>query len=98
MTPTELSVVILGIVGVAVQLIFAYFPGLKDKYAASAHKGAIALIVVVVVGLAYVSLACTSFAADLGIILACNRQSVFMYLKAIFILATTQQLTYLFTK
>ena len=98
MTTEQLSVVILGIFGVVLQLVLKYAPGVSTWYQNSANKGTIALVASAVIGAVYVGLACTPFAAQLGISLACSQDSIFVLLKAIFLLATTQQLTYLYTR
>ena len=96
MTPTELSTIILAIVGIILQLVFKYVPKVNDWYQSHANKGALMLGFVVLTGGAYYALACSPFAAELGIAIACTQASIFLLLKAIFIVATSQQLTYLF--
>lgn len=96
MTPTELSTIILAIVGIVLQLIFKYVPKASDWYQSHPNKGAIMLGMVVLTCVAYYALACSPYAADLGIVLACTQPSIFLLLKSIFIVATSQQLTYLF--
>lgn len=96
MTPTELSTTILAIVGIALQLFFKYVPKANDWYQSHTNKGALMLVFVVLTGGAYYALACSPYAAELGIAIACTQASIFLLLKAIFIVATSQQLTYLF--
>jgi len=98
MAPTELSTTILAIVGIALQLIFKYIPATADWYQNHANKGALMLGMVALTGGAYYALACSPFAAQLGIAIACDQASVFTLLKAIFIVASSQQLAYLFTR
>ena len=96
MTPEQLAEVILGIAGVVLQLAFQYLPWVKDWFDGLANKGLVALALDVVVGAALFGIACSPFAEQLGIGLACETATVFLLLKAIFILAMSQQATYLF--
>ena len=98
MSPDELSVILLGLVGVFLQLIFMYVPKLKDWYEAQANKGLIMLGVVVGTGLIYFGLGCTTWAVLLGITLSCDVSGAYLLLRALFIIATSQQLSYLFTR
>ena len=98
MTPEQFATVLLGIVGVALQLIFKYVPKLSDWYQALNKKGLWMLGFVTLAGLGYIGLACTPFADQVGITLACSGDNVFVLAKALFIIANAQQLTYLFTK
>ena len=98
MTPTELSTTILAVIGIVLQLTFKYVPAAATWYQNHANKGALMLGFVVITGGAYYALACSPFAAQLGIAIACTTDSVFLLLKAIFIVASSQQLAYLFTR
>ena len=98
MTPEQLSTTILAIVGIFLQLIFKYVPAAAAWYQNHANKGALMLGMVALTGGAYYALACSPFAAQLGIAIACSTDSVFLLLKAIFIVASSQQLAYLFTR
>ena len=98
MTPEQLSTTILAIVGIFLQLIFKYAPKAADWYQNHANKGALMLGMVVATGGLYYAVACSPFAAQLGIAIACSTDSVFLLLKAIFIVASSQQLAYLFTR
>lgn len=98
MTPTELSTTILAIIGIVLQLTFKYVPTAADWYQNHANKGALMLGFVVITGGAYYALACSPYAAQLGIAIACTTDSIFLLLKAIFIVASSQQLAYLFTR
>lgn len=99
MNPVELSAVILALLGIITSLLFEYFPKLSEWYAAQdGSKGWIMLAAVVVVSAGYFGVACTPFADQLGITLSCSGDGAFELLRAFFIIATGNQLTYLFTK
>ena len=98
MTPEQYAAMILGIFGIALQLVLKYAPKVSDWYMNHAQKGLIALGFSVVIGGAYLALACSPYAAQLHIALTCTEDSVFSLLQAIFIIASTQQLTYLYTR
>jgi len=98
MTSEQLIVVILGILGVVLQGVLKYGGKFAEWYQSHPNKGLLALVGSVIIGAVYFGLSCTPFAADLKIALVCDRQGVFTLLNAIFVIATTQQLTYLFTK
>jgi len=96
MTPDELATLILGIAGVILQLALQYLPVVANWYDGLANKGLAALALDVVVGAALFGIACTPYAAEFGVGLACETGTLFLLLKAIFILATAQQGAYLF--
>jgi hypothetical protein len=98
MTPTELSVVILAIVGAGMQIAFRYAPRFSQWYQSLENKGAYALGFSALAGLAYFGLSCTPYAAQLNIAITCTTDSIFALLQSIFIIASSQQLTYLFTR
>lgn len=98
MTPEQFAQLILGIAGVILQLVIKYLPFVAKWYDGLDNKGLAALILDVIVGAAIFGLSCTPFAADLGISIACETGTVFLLLKAIFILAIGQQGAYLFTR
>ena len=98
MTPEQLSELILGIAGVIMQLLFQYVPRVSDWFQNLPNKGLVALALDVIVGAALFGIACSPFAAELGVGLACETATVFLLLKAIFILAVGQQGAYLFGK
>jgi hypothetical protein len=97
-TPQELVTIILGILGVLLQLAFQYLPKFSDWYQNQPNKGTLALAFSVGIGAVYFGLSCTPFAAQLKIALSCTQDGIFVLLNAVFIIATTQQLTYLFHK
>lgn len=96
MTPEDLSTLIFGIAGVVLQLAIQYFPWVSDWYDNLSNKGLAALILDVIVGAALFGIACSPWAAELGVGLACETATVFLLLKALFILAVGQQGAYLF--
>jgi len=98
MTPEQLVTVILGILGVLLQLALKYAPALSDWYQNHPQKGLVALVLSVLIGAAYFGLSCTPYASQFKIALACSQDGVFVLLNAIFIIATTQQVTYLLTR
>ena len=98
MTSEQLIVVILGILGVVLQFAYKYGGKFAEWFQNHPNKGLLALAGSVLVGLAYFGLSCTPFAVDFKIALSCDRQGAFTLLNAIFVIATTHQLTYLFTK
>jgi len=99
MNPEQLSNYILAGVGVLLQLAFMYVPRFKDWYANHPNKGLVALGFNVAFAGVYFALACVPVLASLlGIALTCDLAGGWTLLQAIFILATSQQLAYLFTK
>jgi hypothetical protein len=95
MTPDKLVTVILGILGVALQLAFQYGGKFADWYQSHPQKGLLALTFSIVIGAVYFGFSCTPYVADLKIALTCDRAGVFTLLQAIFIIATSQQVSYL---
>lgn len=98
MQPQELATLIVAIFGVLLQLVLRYAPRVSAWYNAQENKGLIAVALSAIIGGALVALACTPYAADLGVTLSCEQSTIFVYLRAIFIIATSQQLTYLYTR
>jgi len=98
MTPENLAILILGIVGALMALAFKYVPALQTWYDQHPNKGLIMLGLQVVVAGVYFALACTPWAIDLGISLTCTQADAFVVIKALFIMATGNQLTYLYTR
>lgn len=94
----NLAVVILGIVGVVLSLTFSYVPNARAWLDARDNKGAAMLALVVVTALVYFGLSCSPYAANFNITLACSRDGVFDLLKALFIIASGNQLAFLYTK
>ena len=93
-----LATVILGIVGVVLSLLFSYIPAARAWLDSFSNKGAVMLGLVFVVSLAYFGLACSPYAANFNIALSCDQDGVFALLKALFIIASGNQLAYLYTK
>ena len=93
-TAPELVTIILGIVGVVLQLLYRYAPKLSDWYQSRPNKGLWALGLDAIVGAAYYGLSCTSYAAQWKIALSCTQDGLFVLINAIYIIALTQQLTF----
>ncbi len=98
LTPAQASEIFLGIVGVALQVIFRFVPKASDWYQAQANKGLIMLGFVVAVGGTYFALGCTPLAGNFGIATSCTVPDLFVIGKALLIVATAQSVTYLYTK
>jgi len=99
MTPEQLVTVILGSVGVALQIAFMYLPKFKDWYQNHPQKGLVALAFNVGFGAVYFAFACVPFLADLlKIGLTCDVSGAWVFVQAVFLMLTSQQLTYLVLK
>ena len=94
----ELSIIILAIVGAAIQMVFKYFPKLNTWYEAQSNKALIMVAVIAVVSLAYFGLSCTALAVTLGIVLACSTQGALQLAAAFVYILVSQQTTYLLTR
>lgn len=90
--------VILGIVGVALSLVFSYVPVAREWLEKQDNKGLIMLALVLFVSACYFALSCSPFASDLGINLQCDRSGFFDLLQAIFVIASGNQLAFLYSK
>jgi len=95
MTPEQLVSLILVVFGVLLQLAFQYFPSFSTWYQNHAQKGLLAFAFSAVIGAAIVGLACSPWAAQFNITLACDNNTIFVYLKAIYLIALTQQAAFL---
>jgi hypothetical protein len=93
-----LASIILGIAGVILSLIFSYFPVAQKWYDAQSNKGLLMLAFNVIVAGAYFGLSCTPFAAQFHISVSCDQNGVFNMLQALFVMASSNQLTLLFSK
>lgn len=98
LTPQELSVIILALVGTFIQLLFAYVPKIKTWYENNTNKGLVTLAVVFLFSLGYFLIGCTSLAAELGIAITCDVPGAYVMFQAFFIIAVSQQLTYSFLR
>lgn len=98
MSSEQLVTVILGILGVLLQLSLKYAPKVSGWYQNHQNKGLVALGLSALIGFVYFGLSCTPYAIQLNITLTCTEDSVFTLLNAIFTIASAQQLTYLFGK
>jgi hypothetical protein len=97
-TPEELSAFLLVLTGVILQLLFKYAPKLSEWYDKQENKGLIMLVTVSLVGLSYFGLSCSPWGALFGVLIVCDLPSFFLLLRAIFIIAIGQQLTYSYTR
>lgn len=98
MAPSEVASLLLGIVGVALQLVFKYVPKVSDWYQKQENKGLLMLGFVAAVAAVYFGLACTPLAGQFGIGLTCTVPDLFVLLRALFIIAGSQSITYLYTR
>lgn len=95
----EFANILLGVLGAVVSLAFRYIPALQTWFEGQGkYKGLIMLGLVVVVALAYYGLACSPYAATLGITLECGEQSIVTLVHAVVSIALGNQLTYLFSR
>jgi len=94
----QTATILLGIVGVLLQLAFKYAPKVSAWYQAQSNKGAVMLGFVVLTAALYFGVSCTPYAATFHISLACSDQGVIELLKAVFYIASGQSLTYLYTR
>lgn len=95
MTPEQFVAVILAVLGVILQLAFQYAPKFSEWYQSHANKGLLAFLFSAVIGAVIAGLACSPYAAQLNIQLACDANTVWVYFKAIYIIALTQQAAFL---
>jgi hypothetical protein len=86
---------ILVVFGVLLQLALQYFPTFSTWYQNHTQKGLLALAFSALIGAVIVGLACSPWAAQFNIVLACDNNTVFVYLKAIYLIAITQQAAFL---
>ena len=98
MTSEQLVTVILGILGVLIQLAIKYANPVYEWYNNHPQKGLVTLGFDALIGAAYFGLSCTPYATQFKIALACNQDGLFTLLNAIFIIAVAQQTTYLVTR
>jgi len=95
MTPDQLVIVILAILGALLQLALMYAPKFSDWYQNSPNKGLLALAFSAVIGAIYFAISCSPFAADFKIVLSCSKDGFFTLAHAIYIIAITQQAAFL---
>lgn len=93
--PEQFVTIILVLLGVLLQLAFMYAPKFSDWYQSHPKKGLLALAFSAALGTAYFALSCTPFAAQLKIAIACTEQGLFTLFHAIYLIAITQQGTFL---
>lgn len=80
----ELMTLIATVAGALLSLLFAYVPGLKEKFGAleDDQKRLVMLGLLVITALALVGVTCGGFAEDLGLVLTCDRSGFVAVLKA----------------
>src|SRR3972149_4845048 len=98
LTPEQLVTIILAGLGVCLQLAFMYLGKFSEWYQNHPQKSLLTLLFSAGFGAAYFGLSCTPFVIDLKIALTCTSTGLFILLRAIFLIALSQQLTYGFTK
>ena len=88
------------IAGVVLSLAFSYIPGLNKWFDAldATIKRVIMLVLIAVIAGAYFGLACSSLAADLGILIACDKIGALEVIKAFIACMVANQAAYLVTK
>lgn len=95
MTPEQFVDLILAILAVLLQLAFLYAPKFSVWYQNHDQKGLLAVLFSALIGAIVVAVACSPWAGQFNLTLACNENTLFVYLKAIYIVAITQQATFL---
>jgi len=98
LTPEQLVTIILGGVGVFLQIAFMYFGKFSQWYQNHPNKGLVALGFAFLFGIAYFGLSCTPYAGPLKIALSCTQDGLFVLGRAIFIIAVAQQTAYGYSK
>jgi len=93
-----METVILGIVGALLSLVFSYVPAARLWLEKQDNKGLVMLALVLFVSAGYFALSCTPFAFDIGITLQCTRAGLFDILRAVFVIASGNQLAFLYSK
>lgn len=85
--------------GVVLSLLFSYFPGLNTWFDGLAGnvKRLIMLVLIAVVAGAYFGLSCTSWAADLGITIACTSEGLKQVVLAFVQILVANQAVYALT-
>jgi len=98
MTPEQLVTVILVVLGVLIQLAIKYANPVYMWYENHPQKGLVTLGLDALIGASYFGLSCTPYVSEFNIALTCDQAGLFILLRAIFIIATAQQMTYLVTR
>lgn len=97
-TPENMATLILGIAGIALQIIFKFVPAVNTWYDAQVNKGLWMLGFVVLTGALYFGLSCTPLAGQFGIQVSCTVPDAVVMAKALFIIAAGQTLAYVYTR
>lgn len=90
--------VILGLAGVVLSLIFKYQPSVKEWFDRQSNKGLVMLGLVALVSLGYFGLSCLPFGVQFGVTISCDQSSAIELIKAFFVIAIGNQLTFLYTR
>lgn len=95
MTPEQFVTNILATLGIVLQLTLLYLPKFNEWYQNHSNKGLLSLAFSAVIGAVFVGLACSPFASELGITLPCDSGTIWVYLRAVYIIAISQQAAFL---
>ena len=96
---SDLSVILMAIVGALIQLVFKYFPKLSDWYETQTQKALIMVGVVFVVSLIYFGFGCVPSLADwLKVQVTCDLPGALQLASAFIFILISQQTTYLLTR
>lgn len=95
MTPEQFVTLILAVFAVLLQLAFQYAPKFSTWYQNHEQKGLLAVAFSALIGAAIIAIACSPWASQFNVTLACNEETLFVYLKAMYIVAITQQAAFL---
>lgn len=95
MTSEQFVDLILAIFAVLLQLAFLYAPKFSTWYQNHEQKGLLAVVFSALIGAVVVTISCSPWANQFNLTLACDENTLFVYLKAIYIVAITQQATFL---
>jgi len=90
---------LVSIAGIVITLIFSYTPGLRTRFAAlqTEYQRLIMLGILVGIVAGIVGLSCAGFAADIGLLVTCNRSGVVNLVSALIIAIMANQSTYSLT-
>lgn len=95
---TDLTTVLLAIVGAVISMAFTFVPSLRSWLAAQSNKGAIILGVLFATSLIYFGLGCSPFALDLKIVVECSTSGAVDLAEAFLALATGNQIAFLLSR
>lgn len=95
MNPEQFVTLILAVFAVLLQLAFQYAPKFSDWYQNHSQKGLLAVVFSALIGAVIVAISCSPWASQFNVTLVCNEETLFVYLKAMYIVAITQQAAFL---